>query len=229
MLAAQPEVKFILKHQPEGQDRPSTFAQAVVKAGSEAASSSASSEGGGGLVRGDWCIQDLKLTSSGDGAMGMMKRMGGAVGGSALGTLSVEVKAMNVNAAGKAVMKSNYYVIALRNEFKKPYSAMARTLAAALTGMLALTSLPMIGDFFNGCMYLSIHGLTTAFSLFCMAIPHWCKLFHIGLPSYIEKLEINSLKISAATLLSAGGSGICMCLWWGRGESCTDHFWALEI
>merc|ERR1719375_165995 len=159
----------------------------------------------------------------------MFKKMGGAVAGSAVGSLSVEVKPLNVNAAAMAVLRSNYYIIALRAEFKKPYSAAARTLAAALTGMLMLTSLPMVGDMFNGCLYLSIHGLTASVSLFCMSIPHWCKLFHIPLPSWVQYASIDNLRTAGASLLSMGLSGIWMCLWWGKGMECTDHFWMLEI
>merc|ERR1719198_1251398 len=146
---------------------------------------------------------DLKLVASGSGALGGALGALKRVGGSSYGTLTVEVKAMNVNAAGKALLKSNYYVIAMRNEFKKPWSASARTLAVALMGMLALTSLPIIGDMFNGCFYLSLHGLSAAGTLFCMAIPHWCKLFHIPLPSWVDAMSLNSLRTSGATLMSS--------------------------
>lgn len=228
MAAAKPQLQFTLKHQPEGADRPTVFATGTVSPGAAAASSSAASESGGGLQRGDWCTQELKLSSSGSGllgaAAGLAKRAGGSVG-----TLSVEVKVTKVNAAAVGVLKSNYYIIAMRNEFKKPWSTAARALAAGLFGMLLMTSLPIVGDMFSGCLYLSIHGLTTAFSLFCMSIPHFCKLFHIPLPSWVTYMSVDDLRTSGMTIASAGASGVWMCLWWGRGEACTDHFWMLEV
>lgn len=225
MATASPQVVFIVRHQAVGETKSKDFAQATMKAGAASGSSSSAAAGGGGLTAGQWCTMDLKLTGAGGGAMGMLKGM--AAGN--LGTISVEAKAMNVNAAGKALLKSNYYVIAMRNEFKKPYSACARTLAVAIMGMLFLTSLPFIGDMFNGCFYLSCHGLTAAASLFAISIPHWAKLFMIPLPSWVDAMNIGSLKTAGAVLWSSGSSGVMLTLWWGRGEACTDHFFMLEI
>lgn len=224
--SAKPEVKFSLKFQKEGQNEATEFAQATLKPSANASSSSASaSSSPTGISRGQWCVTDLKLVTPVSGVTSMFKR----VGGSALGTLSVEVKALNVNAAGKALMKSNYYVIAMRNEFRKPFSTLARMLAVALMGMLFLTSLPLIGDMFNGCLYLSIHGLTAASSLLAMSVPHWMKLFDLLVPSWLEAMRIDDLRINGGALASMGGSGIWMALWWGAGEECTNHFWMLEI
>jgi len=230
MEAAKPEVKFIVKYQPDGAAKPTEIAQAIMKPGSGAgSSSSAAPSSGGGITRGDWCQMELKLVAAGSGAMGMMKRAGGAAMGASLGTLSVEVKAMRVNPAGKTALKSNYAVIALRNEFKKPFSAAARTLAVGVMGMLALTSLPVIGDMFQGCFYLSCHGLGAACTLFCMAIPHWCELFHIQLPGWVKAMSLSSLRTAGASLASCGSSGVYMVLIWGHGEECSNHFWILEI
>jgi hypothetical protein len=226
MESAKPEVKFSLKYQKEGQNAATEFAQATLKPGANASSSSSSaSSSPTGITRGQWCTTDLKLTTPVSGVTSMLKR----VGGSSLGTLSVEVKAMNVSAAGKAVMKSNYYVIALRNEFRKPFSTLARALAVALMGMLFLTSLPIIGDMFEGCLYLSMHGLSAATSLLAMSVPHWMKLFDIPVPSKLEAMRMDDLRINGGALASMGGSGIWMSLWWGAGEECTNHFWMLEI
>jgi len=228
MEAAKPEVKFIVKKQGEDGAKAVEFAQAVMKPGSSSSSSAASGEGG--ITRGEWCSAELKLASSSSGMMmGGMKRM---VAGS-VGTLSVEVKVMQVNPAGKALLKSNYYVIALRNEFKKPYSACARTLAVALIGMLFLTSVPLIGDMFNGCFYLSCHGLTACCTLFAISGPHWAKLLHIQLPSFItwavDKMDLDSMRTAGIALSASGWSGVSICFWWGHGMDCTNHFWMLEI
>lgn len=226
MQNAKPEVKFTVKRQAPG-EAPQDFAQATIKPGAEASSSSSAAAAGGGITRNSWCCTELKLVAAGGGAMGLMKR----VAGTSLGTLNVEVKAMQVNPAGKALLKSNYILIALRKEFidEKPYSACARTLAVALMGMLTLTSLPIIGDMFSGCFYLSIHGLTTSSSLFLMAIPYWCKFLHIQLPPWIKAMSLDSLEASGAALFTAGWSGCSMVLWWGHGEECSNHFWLLEV
>lgn len=228
MEAAKPEVKFIVKKQGEGGAKAVEFAQAVMKPGSSSSSSAASGEGG--ITRGEWCSAELKLASSSSGMIGgLMKRnLAGSVG-----TLSVEVKVMQVNPAGKALLKSNYYIIALRNEFKKPYSACARTLAVALIGMLFLTSVPLIGDMFNGCFYLSCHGLTACCTLFAISGPHWAKLFHIQLPSFVtwavDKMDLDSMRTAGIALSASGWSGVSICFWWGHGMDCTNHFWLLEI
>jgi hypothetical protein len=227
MSAAKPEVKFVVKTLDPADNKVKDFAQAVIKPGAAASSSSSASAGGGGITRGQWCtMTELKLQKAGSGALGMLKRAGP---GGNLGTISVEAKAMQVNAAGKALLKSNYYVIALRNEAKKPFSFCARTLAVALMGMLTLTSLPFIGDMFNGCFYLSLHGLSASGSLFCMSVPHWCKLFHIPLPKWVKALDMNSLRNSGIALWSIATAGVSMALWWGHGELCTNDFWMLEI
>jgi hypothetical protein len=224
--AAKPEVRFSLKFQKEGQNSANEFAQATLKPGANASSSSSStSSAPTGITRGQWCVTDLKLVTPVSGVTSMFKR----VGGSSLGTLSVEVKALNVNAAGKALLKSNYYVIALRNEFRKPFSALARTIAVALMGMLLLTSLPIVGDMFQGCLYLSIHGLSASVSLLSMSIPHWMKLFHIPAPGWLQAMRMDDLRLNGGALASMGASGIWMCLWWGADEECTTHFWILEV
>jgi hypothetical protein len=223
---ASPQVKFMLKYQKEGEEKPTDFAQAIMKPGAASSSSSSSGAAGGGMTYGAWCTQELPLEPAGS-AMGFMKRGLGVSTGS-LGSINVEVKPLNVNAAGKALLKSNYYLIALRNDLKKPYSACARALAVATMVMLTITSLPIIGDMFSGCFWLSVHGLTVSSSLFLMSIPHFAKLFQMPLPSWLDKMSLDDHKVSGATLFSAGLSGVWLCWWWGRGAPCVNHFWTLE-
>merc|ERR1719263_875877 len=82
---------------------------------------------------------------------------------------------------------------------------------------------------FNGCLYLSIHGLSASFSLCCMSLPHWCELFQISLPWWTKLFSISSLRTAGASLTSIGTTGVWLALWWGHGAECTDHFWILEI
>merc|ERR1719287_460884 len=82
---------------------------------------------------------------------------------------------------------------------------------------------------FNGCMYLSIHGLSAACTLFCMSVPHWCKLFHITLPSWVKQMSLDNLRTAGATLMSLGSSGVWMTLFWGHGEECSSDFFMLEV
>lgn len=227
MATAKPQVRFILRAQQPGQSKLESFAEAVLKPAADAASSSSSVAAGGatGLSPGTWCITDLKLVAWGTGVTGMFKRLGGQP----LGELSVEVKALKVNAAGRAYLRSSYYTAALRNEFKKPWSACGRTLAVAVMGMLALTSAPFIGDMFSGCFYLSCHGLSAATTLLCMSVPHWMKLFNLPVPRWLDAMSIESLKVAGSMLTSAGSSGIAMCFGWNAGEPCTSHFVMLEF
>mmetsp|Transcript_142110 Transcript_142110/g.250618 ORF Transcript_142110/g.250618 Transcript_142110/m.250618 type:complete len:512 (-) Transcript_142110:175-1710(-) len=226
MGEAKPQVRFVLKYHKPGESNATEFAEAILKPGQNASSSSsAAASGPTGLTQGQWCVTNAKLAACGSGVLGMAKK----VASGNMGTVSVEAKLLTVNAAGKAFLKTTYYTAAVRGEFKKPYSFAGRILATALFGMLLLNSLPFVGDMFNGCFYLSCHGLSASSTLFCMAIPHWLQLFNVPVPGWVSKLSLDDLKAAGIALGSLGWSGLSLCFWWGWNTPCTNHFFMLEV
>lgn len=226
MGEAKPQVRFRLKYQKDGESNVTEFAEATLKPGQNASSSSsAAASAPTGLTVGEWCVTDAKLAACGTGVMGMAKKLDPRK----MGTVSVEAKLITVNSAGVAFLKSTYYRAAVRAEFKKPYSFAGRILATALFGMLLLTSLPFVGDMFNGCFYLSCQGLSASGTLFCMSIPHWLKLFDVPVPGWVLKFSLDDLKAGGIALGSLGWSGLSLCFWWGWNTPCTSHFLMLEV
>eukprot|EP00927_Polykrikos_kofoidii_P049835 TRINITY_DN43847_c0_g1_i1.p1 TRINITY_DN43847_c0_g1~~TRINITY_DN43847_c0_g1_i1.p1 ORF type:complete len:625 (+),score=91.13 TRINITY_DN43847_c0_g1_i1:175-2049(+) len=146
----------------------------------------------------------------------------------AYGTLHVQAKACFIGQAGTAVLTSPIIADKIAGEMKKPWSTSARALATALTVMLLLTCLPLVGNIFHGCFFLSVHGLATSATLLCMTVPHWLSLLKISVNPWLSRMGIDSLRLCCTMLASSGYSGVGMCFMFSS-TPCTDDFWPLEI